>query len=204
MKKIIALLMFGMLLAGCGSSSSSSQQITASESIEDDSPSILHKGTNGDISYDCEDLGNRIPYESGTVAIQGIYFLEKKNGAYIDTSAIVIIDLSDLTEDERVWFSDEITGGLVSKVRFKLYIPRNDSLDSFRYISGTTGTMHDGKDPVYMIFYSMEGEKHSLEGEEYAAYFYVPREDNTDTYLYIKQIELATSERLSADGLQIK
>lgn len=168
MKKIIAILLCGLLFVGCGSAQKQQPNTTSTSTLSSSSSSeeAMTMTNESDVytSYWINDKSAQIPYESGTVKINDVYFTEKKEGAYLTTSAMVIFDTSSLSDDEQQWLADDFDV-YIGDFTCRLYIDVDGEFEEMDYVDSSTGTINENT-PVFMILYQIEDHKHSFNGSE--------------------------------------
>ncbi len=182
MKRLLPLLLvFAISAMFCSCGNDSDNGITITRDPETGNSTIE---SDSGITYEYRDndfLNHKMLYEGKEVWIDDIYFLEEKNGAYYDITAVIVIDLSELTEDECQWFSDEYADArefTSSKVTSRMYTSIHDDFEQLGFEGASLGTYKDNI-RAFIIAYKLKGSKYSCSGED--AIFYIDFEQ-PETY----------------------
>lgn len=114
--------------------------------------------------YNVLDAEYKIPYESGTVSYVGMGIFEEKNGAYLDYQIIMQFDITGLSEDEQQWFADDVKAQDVAINYF--VTPEDGTPIEAEYINSDISMDQDGETPTFLIAFSIEKQKHGIDGSD--------------------------------------
>lgn len=169
MKKVFAILLCGLLFAGCGSAQ------------EPDVSAI--SSSDGSMLYSYNDFDHGIPYSGGEFTIDKVAFTEEKSGDTYNAGAAVLLNFEYLPKDARQQFEDEFSPTYYGKLDVAIGVYDGEDMVAFAY--SDSGQLTADETPSFLINYIATGLKNSLEGEKVVLSVYMPNGEVLDTYQYI-------------------
>lgn len=156
-KGIITIILAAVMLAGCGKDPAT---------IPKNEPGFLRQEKDGDKYYRFTDgeLGGDITVEEGSFKIKQIAFAEEKKGAYYEAYAVVILDMTNMSEDARHWFDDSF-GGEFDDYAIYMRVEADDRKQIMHRLTDDIVDL-DGV-PSYSVIYALSDIKHSVNGNNY-------------------------------------
>lgn len=142
--------------------------------------------------YNVLDFDYEIPYESGTVSYKNSLIREEKNGAYLDYSILLQFDISDLSKDEQQWFADD---ALSEENGIHYFVTKESGeIVEAEYVNSDIMPDTDGKTPSFYIVYSLEKQKHSIDGLDSGFLISIQNGKQETSYNYLMTASVVESK----------
>ena len=96
----------------------------------------------------------------------------------MDYQILILFDVSDLSEDEQQWFVDEVYSEDYG-IHYFVTMESGKIVEA-DYVNSDISTDYDGKTPTLTILYSLEKQKHSIDGLN-SGFLICVQNDKTET-----------------------